>query len=445
MNERLAELVERARDRGLSEAEDRELADLLADPQARCEAVAQWRAGLLGAALAERQPAQTAALARTAAANSISRARRQVGAARRRSTRRRWLAMAMTVGALAAATAVMVVVAARGRTEPAPAIALIEGPDGGDRGGATLERDGQSLTVVNGLAVRRGDVVRAGSVDLPMRFVGEDTSIAIGRAGEALIEGDGSRKRISLRHGELVASVAHQARDAGLSVVTAQAVVDVVGTKFTVEADSHQTRLSVREGSVRFTRTDGASIAVAAGSWAVSESGTPLVAHQLAQARPSDGGGAWKPFPEDDGLQITPADDAARPGAVRMAYQPRPGDADTWREAIRPVHLEHGERALRLSLRVVEADRGANWNIQFRLQDRTCWMIGGGKFTELKPGWNTIELVLPEHPELVSESSGSAYDPAAVVAMQFSLCRQHAVVEIDDIQLVSGASPDAHP
>ena len=108
----------------------------------------------------------------------------------------------------------------------------------------------------------------------------DHTRLEIG--GDAVVrrlteEKDRTRKLVTLERGALVADVAKQPAGKAMLLRTAQAEVAVLGTRFTLAAESEATRLQVEEGAVNFTRTlDKKTIQVRSGYFAVAAPGKPL-------------------------------------------------------------------------------------------------------------------------------------------------------------------------
>ena len=151
---------------------------------------------------------------------------------------------------------------------------------------------------------------------------------------------------------------------------------------------------------------------------------------------------AWQRAPETPWLGIRLIGDAVHGGrsALRFEYRPKATDSETFGQATCPISLKPGDRALRFYIRVEKQEPGANWNIQFRQRDRTCWMIGDGLLSSLKAGWNRIDVPLPREPQLTSDPGGR-YDPLQAQELLFSICNKLAVFTIDDFMVISG--PDA--
>src|SRR6185295_11265601 len=90
-------------------------------------------------------------------------------------------------------------------------------------------------------------------------------------------EKDRARKLVTLEKGALVADVAKQPAGKAMLLRTPQAEVAVLGTRFTLAAESEATRLLVEEGAVNFTRIeDKKTIQVRSGYFAVAAPGKPL-------------------------------------------------------------------------------------------------------------------------------------------------------------------------
>ncbi|HZE97815.1 MAG TPA: FecR family protein [Planctomycetota bacterium] len=88
---------------------------------------------------------------------------------------------------------------------------------------------------------------------------------------------DRTRKLVTLERGALVADVAKQPAGKAMLLRTPQAEVAVLGTRFTLAAETEATRLQVEEGAVNFTRMeDRKTIQVRSGFYAVAAPGKPL-------------------------------------------------------------------------------------------------------------------------------------------------------------------------
>jgi hypothetical protein len=110
---------------------------------------------------------------------------------------------------------------------------------------------------------------------------GTTIDLGPGSALQLLAPASGA-KELSLTRGRLVAKVAAQAAGKPVVVVSPQAEVRVLGTQFSLTAESQSSRLEVREGKVRFARkSDGSSIEVSAGHFAVAARGVALLTRPI--------------------------------------------------------------------------------------------------------------------------------------------------------------------
>lgn len=82
---------------------------------------------------------------------------------------------------------------------------------------------------------------------------GDKTTITLLSHSTATLSDDG-RKRVHLRDGYLSADVRPQPTGRPMIIHTPTAALEVLGTRFDVDSDSSNTRLSVNEGRVRMTR-----------------------------------------------------------------------------------------------------------------------------------------------------------------------------------------------
>ena len=88
--------------------------------------------------------------------------------------------------------------------------------------------------------------------------------LVVGEAGVTLAESD--RKMLVVERGVLHADVAKQPAGRPMEIVTPDARLEILGTRFVVGAEEGATDLNVTEGKVRMTRTvSGESVEVAAG------------------------------------------------------------------------------------------------------------------------------------------------------------------------------------
>jgi ferric-dicitrate binding protein FerR (iron transport regulator) len=271
-SERFEELLNSLLDETLSEADEAELAGLLAKSEAARRRYREWielHASLhwdyAAAATPHRETTRAgeesllslATAADEAHTRRVGRGMMLVGAS---------LSMA---GLLALAISwVTVLQLPRGRAghEPsittpvmADSIVLVAAVDGA----ASWSDGGQ---VVSDLAI--GNRLGAGTVSLDgdsafmtLRF---DDGTVVTLTGESMLEFDARwQKNLVLRHGSLSVNASPQPPGRPMLIRTPTAEVEVVGTIFSLSVDAQNTHVGVEEGSVRFLRlADGQSVAV---------------------------------------------------------------------------------------------------------------------------------------------------------------------------------------
>ncbi|MBI3858162.1 MAG: FecR domain-containing protein [Planctomycetes bacterium] len=128
---------------------------------------------------------------------------------------------------------------------------------------------GEGLAPEEGVEVVRG----AAGIEFP-----DGTRIDLGPDStvERLQERQGKRG-FTLSRGSVSATVLKQPAGRSVGVTTPHAEITVLGTQFSVAVTPESTRLEVREGRVRMTRTpDGASVEVAAGHTSIAAKGQKL-------------------------------------------------------------------------------------------------------------------------------------------------------------------------
>ncbi len=145
----------------------------------------------------------------------------------------------------------------------------------GDRGQILRE-----ITVGTELA---GGTIEGLSPDswFELRF-NDGSEVAISGASMLTFSDDG-QKRLRLREGRMSADVAPQPAGKPMVIQTRSATLTVLGTSFDVEADLPATAVSVREGTVRVTRTsDGKEIDVPANHRVIAAADQDLERRQIA-------------------------------------------------------------------------------------------------------------------------------------------------------------------
>lgn len=221
-------------------------------------------AGLLAQALdpADGDAVARSVLARIEAQSSASAMVRSV----QRSIRPRRRTTASRLPWLLAAAALLAVAALwwLGGTPP-PVADLAAGT-------ATIARAGGTLPAAAGTRLLTGD-----------RITTDGTATVHWPDGSELVLAAGSALALSprphLERGTVDASIVHQPAGAPFVVATAEAQIEVLGTRFRLAADAGSTRCDLHTGAVRITRlADGRSLQLAPGQSATVAPGQPLAA-----------------------------------------------------------------------------------------------------------------------------------------------------------------------
>jgi ferric-dicitrate binding protein FerR (iron transport regulator) len=252
-----------------------------------------------------------------------------------------------------------------------------------------------------------------------------------------------------LTRGRLTATVAKQAPGKPFVVETPQARLTVLGTRLALEATPDAARLEVLDGRVRFQRLDlPVSLDVSSGGYAMAGPGITLAANarysspneSLRVIEDHEGPIAWKQSPDSARLafELSPVAHNGR-NSLRGAYEPKADDRRKYGTIVHPFTLKPGDHALRFFISVERYEGNADWNIQVRQRDGTCWFLGGGMFWDLGKGWNLVELEFPRAP--VNAYGGGTYQPAEVQELLFSVCQRSAAFTVDEFSVVGGERP----
>lgn len=105
-------------------------------------------------------------------------------------------------------------------------------------------------SAVAGPWLRSGDVLRSAERPAVLAWIDEATRLELDPGSSCVIESDRGAKRLRLERGGLRAEVAHQPSGGGLAIVTPFGVVDVVGTRFSVQVGQAASQVSVDQGAV---------------------------------------------------------------------------------------------------------------------------------------------------------------------------------------------------
>lgn len=146
-----------------------------------------------------------------------------------------------------------------------------------------------SVPAARGMALAEGQGLRTrgASSRAVLRYPdGTEVELRGDAAAEKLSDTPALGKRAFLGEGTLRAAVTPQPPGRPMVVSTPQAEARVVGTRLRLAVDPNAagaTRLEVDEGKVGLTRTsDGASLEISAGSFAIAAKGVPLVARPFS-------------------------------------------------------------------------------------------------------------------------------------------------------------------
>jgi ferric-dicitrate binding protein FerR (iron transport regulator) len=145
---------------------------------------------------------------------------------------------------------------------------------------------GDDLTLEEGIESAHGSHALLEYPDGTKMEIGPDSSV------ERLTERQG-RKVLALTRGTVLATVTKQTAGRSVAVATPHAEVLVLGTQFSVVAGPDSSRVEVREGRVRVTRPDGASLELSAGHFAVAAKGLKLESKPIVFTRDFQEGAAY--------------------------------------------------------------------------------------------------------------------------------------------------------
>ena len=148
------------------------------------------------------------------------------------------------------------------------------------RGEVRVVRGSRTFATSIGFKLEAGDRLLAGTnASAAVLFSGETTRIALDAGTELALLSTSPAKQFRLLTGQVDARVSRQPAGHPLILRAPHAVATVLGTEFRLTAEPQQTRLDVREGTVRLARTEGpGGIEVRAGEFAVAAPGLEPVA-----------------------------------------------------------------------------------------------------------------------------------------------------------------------
>ena len=146
-----------------------------------------------------------------------------------------------------------------------------------------LPADGQARLVGSNTSVGQGDTVRTkGSESSAVVSYTDGTRLTL-VGNTSMTCGD----CFVIHHGTLAASIMPQPRDKPLLLATPSAKLQVLGTRFQIDADEKRTTLSVRQGRVRVIRIqDGTEVEVASGKCATIAEQSQLQVKDIPELSP---------------------------------------------------------------------------------------------------------------------------------------------------------------
>ncbi|MEQ1748503.1 MAG: FecR family protein [Prosthecobacter sp.] len=267
---RMEDLLEKLRAQTATSEELSELKRLLTTPEGRakarerlwmeCALHSAFRATPVLAVLAKRHPPQPRAVSVAAWANSW------IG--------KRWVPWAAAAAAM--------ILGAMGwlpwtsSREDAATLSFVA--EGGAGESIAITRDGRTWHPVSQENVLVGDSIELAeeSPGAQLQFDSAKTTITLQPGATFRVLSLTPQKRFALDRGTLRADVAHQRVGKPMLIQTPMAEARVLGTVFTLAAESDQTGLTVERGSVRLSQGDGSMETIKAGQAAVASLGAPV-------------------------------------------------------------------------------------------------------------------------------------------------------------------------
>lgn len=179
-----------------------------------------------------------------------------------------WKWAAVLVGLCAITT--MMLVATRPRPATGPQLVATGA-------GVQITRGVQEMSAAGDVELRAGDVITTSTNNTAtIRYPGEATRILIQPGSLVEFKDSSGGKQFELLRGGLSASVAPQATNHAMLIITPHARATVLGTEFALRTDDLITKLDVLEGTVLFTcRINAKKVTVTGGFSSVSDRGGP--------------------------------------------------------------------------------------------------------------------------------------------------------------------------
>lgn len=154
----------------------------------------------------------------------------------------------------------------------------------GTNDGVQVIRDGRALETRAGMALRSEDRIDNAAAQSAEILYPDQTRLQVQAATDVRLWDEHGAKRVRLERGEVRAEVASQPPGKAMRLLTAQAEVEVIGTRFTLSTNRGLTHLAVAQGTVSLRRLDGTvSVVKSSGT---AEAGTADPAAVAAPSRP---------------------------------------------------------------------------------------------------------------------------------------------------------------
>lgn len=280
-------------------------------------------------------------------------------------------------------------------------------------------RDGGELTLAAAGALRDGDQLRVVHGTAALRWPDEGTRMVLGTGSVLALVHAGPSKEVDLQTGWVDVAAGHQTGERHLTVRTAQAAVEVVGTRFTVANVAGTSAIDVTEGAVAVS-AGGAKQTVASGqravvaasgglqiasrdSLAVSGSTGPGAHLDLATYQAEQGRG-WDGTPGPDGLIAVHDATAERVTDPRLPA----GYAHLWPDLVIEADVTLARPGTLALFLVCRRPDGSDWTGNYTVQK----VLPAGRHQRI---W-TIADLRPEKGSPLADALGARITKVAVCA-----------------------------
>jgi hypothetical protein len=153
--------------------------------------------------------------------------------------------------------------------------------------GVKVERAGAVVTLGLGAALRSDDVIVADAAGIVISYLTEETRLELAPHSRVEIMSHRDGKRLRLLAGALTAEVAPQPENAPMRLFTSEAEAVVLGTRFSLSADTAKPELMVQKGAVRVNRPSAGDSAVVSTDEVLDLSAAKLEVREKKAPRPA--------------------------------------------------------------------------------------------------------------------------------------------------------------